>query len=73
MTTKKAKSNKKPAAKALKATKIKKANVALSRINVSIAKSLHNQLKRCALKNKITLQAIISSAIKEYLNKANSN
>ena len=74
MATKKINSRKKPAmkakaAKSKKPTKSSKAKVVLSRLNVSITKSLHNKIKQFALKNKITAREIISSAVKEHLNK----
>ena len=41
----------------------------MDKINVNILKSLHNKTKQLALKNKITIQEVVSVAIKEYINK----
>ena len=74
MKTKKFKLAKKPAvktiaAKSKKPAKTSKAKVVLARININIPKSLHNKTKKIALKSKTTIQAILISAIKEYINK----
>ena len=65
-TTSKAKSL---AAKSKKQIKTSKAKIALARVNINIPKSLHNKTKQFSSKNKITIQEIVSSAIKEYINK----
>jgi len=73
MRIKKVKSTKKPAAKTAKSkkpVKTSKAKIVLARINVNIPKFLHNKTKQFALKNKITIQEIVSAAIKEYINKS---
>jgi hypothetical protein len=74
MPTKKVRSTKKTpakkvAAKTKKAVKSSKAKVALFRPNVYIPQNLHNKTKQFALKHNITIQEIITSSIKEYLNK----
>lgn len=74
MVTKQMKSKKQPAAKAANAkskkpNKTSKSKVELSRVNINIPKSLHTKTKQFSLKNKITIQEIVSAAIKEYLNK----
>ena len=74
MAMNKMKSKKKPAAKPMtakskKPTKTTKSKVELARININIPKTLHNKTKQFSLKNKITIQEIVSAAIKEYLNK----
>lgn len=75
MATKKIKITKKTTSKAkslaAKSKKLKtsKAKIALARVNINIPKSLHNKTKQFSSKNKITIQEIVSSAIKEYINK----
>ena len=74
MSTKKVKLTKKSAAKSVaakskKPAKSSKTKVALARVNINMPKSLHNKTKQFALKNKITIQEIVSAAIKEYINK----
>lgn len=74
MATKKIKTIKKSVGKTIakkskKPAKTIKAKVALARININIPKSLHNKTKQFSLKNKITIQEIVSAAIKEYINK----
>ena len=74
MPTKKVRSTKKPVAKKVaskvkKAVKTSKAKIALFRLNISIPKALHNKTKQFALKHKTSIKEIISSSLKEYLNK----
>ena len=74
MATKKVKPKKKPivkaaTAKAKKPAKTSKSKVELARVNINIPKILHTKTKRFSLKNKISIQEIVSAAIKEYINK----
>ncbi len=56
-------------AKSKKPVKASKSKVALAKINMNIPKPLHVKIKRLSLKNKITIQDIVTAAIKEYVNK----
>ena len=72
MSTNKMKSKKKAPAKVVNAksknpTKTTKSKVEVAKININIPKPLHTKTKRFSLKNNITIQEIVSAALKEYI------